>query len=87
MADNGLLDPSTAAAIACAKGVERRGLRAGNWLIKEQANELLHAPSAKTLKGKRDRAILSTIPLSGVHRVTGKWKIPRFYFNFRASHE
>jgi site-specific recombinase XerD len=30
MADNGLLDPSTAAAIERAKGVERRGVRAGN---------------------------------------------------------
>ncbi len=55
LADNGRLDPSVAAPIERAKGVERRGVRAGNWLIKEQVNELLQAPSASTRKGKRDR--------------------------------
>jgi hypothetical protein len=31
-ADNGLLDPPTAAAIGRVKGVPVRGVRAGNWL-------------------------------------------------------
>ena len=32
--------------------------RVGNWLSKEQANELLNAPDPGTLIGKRDRALL-----------------------------
>lgn len=89
MADNGLLDPAIAAAIERAKGVERRGVRAGNWLLKDQANELLHAPSQKTLKGKRDRAILSLLLACGLRRAElvaltveqlqqreGRWVIP-----------
>ena len=37
MSDNGLLDPAVAAAIGRVPGVERRGTRAGNWLLKDQA--------------------------------------------------
>ena len=47
MADNGLLEPATAAAIERAKGVEQRGARVGNWLLKEQASDLLNAPSPR----------------------------------------
>ena len=43
-ADNGLLDPAVAAAIERVSGVTRRGTRLGNWLTKEQANDLLNAP-------------------------------------------
>ncbi|MGI4831209.1 MAG: tyrosine-type recombinase/integrase [Janthinobacterium lividum] len=59
MADNGLLDPAVAAAIERVPGVTHRGTRLGNWLTKEQANDLLNAPDPKTLAGKRDRAILA----------------------------
>ena len=31
---------------------------AGNWRVREQASELLSAPSPLTLNGKRDRAML-----------------------------
>ena len=37
MADNGLLEPGVASAIE-RMGVEQKGVRAGNWLLKEQAN-------------------------------------------------
>lgn len=36
---------------------ESRGAATGNWLMKEQANDLLNAPSPKTLTGLRHRAI------------------------------
>ncbi len=89
LADNGRLDPVAAAAIERVKGVERRGIRAGNWLLKDQVNELLQAPSATTRKGKRDRAILALLVACGLRRgeVTaltvdqlqqreGRWVIP-----------
>lgn len=68
MADNQLLDPAVAAAIARVPGVERRGNRIGNWLTKEQANELLNAPDAGTLIGKRDRAVLALLIGCGLRR-------------------
>ena len=68
LSDNGRLDPVVAAAIERAKGVERRGVRAGNWLLKDQVNELLQAPSATTRKGKRDHAILALLVACGLRR-------------------
>ena len=68
MADNGLLDHGVASAIGRTKGVTQEGVRAGNWLVKEQANELLNAPDPSTLKGKRDRAILALLVSCGLRR-------------------
>ena len=68
MADNGLLDPAVAAAIERVPGVTRRGTRLGNWLTREQANDLLNAPDPRTLKGKRDRAILALLVGCGLRR-------------------
>jgi len=48
--------------------VKQAGTRAGNWLTKEQANELLNAPNSKTLTGKRDRAILALLLGCGLRR-------------------
>ena len=83
MADNGLLDPGTASAIERTKGVKQEGVRAGNCLLKEQANELLNVPDPSTLKGKRDRAILALLISCGLRRaelvgleVEGRWVIP-----------
>ena len=91
LADNGRLDPAVAAAIERAKGIERRGVRTGNWLLKDQVNELLQAPSATTRKGKRDRAILALLVACGLRRGEvialtvdqlqqreGRWVIPDF---------
>jgi integrase/recombinase XerD len=61
MADNEMLDPATAAAIERVPGVERCGTRVGNWLMKDQANDLLNAPDPETLTGERDRAILAVL--------------------------
>src|SRR5262249_4063855 len=68
MADNGLIDPGIASAIERTKGVKQEGGRAGNWLLKEQANELLNGPDPSTLKGKRDRAILALLLWCGRRR-------------------
>jgi integrase len=68
MADNGLLDSGLANAIERTKGVKQQGVRAGNWLLKEQANELLNAPAPSTRKGKRERAILSLLIFCGLRR-------------------
>ena len=68
MADNQYLDPAVVAAIEWVPGVERRGQRVGNWLTKEQANELLNAPDPGTLGGKRDRAILALLIGYGLRR-------------------
>lgn len=89
MAGNGLLDSAVAAGIAAAPGVKQQGVRAGNWLMKEQANALLNAPSPSTLKGKRDRAILALLIGCGLRRAEllrlnvddlqqreGRWVIP-----------
>jgi site-specific recombinase XerD len=60
-ADNRLLDADLAAGIAKVRGVKNGGVRAGNWLTREQARDLLLAPDTSTLKGKRDRAILAVL--------------------------
>jgi len=67
-ADNGLLDPVLAAGITKVKGVKEEGVRAGNWLTREQARELLLIPDTSTLKGKRDRAILALLLGCGLRR-------------------
>ena len=60
-AANGLLDTETAVAIRQVPGVKEQGVRAGNWLTRPQAADLLRAPNPQTLKGKRDGAILATL--------------------------
>src|SRR5260370_9939983 len=89
MAANHMLDPATAAAIERVPGVERRGTRVGNWLMKDQANDLLNAPDLQTLTGKRDRAILAVLLGCGLRRAEllrinvedlqqreGRWVLP-----------
>ena len=43
------------------KGVHQSGDRAGNWLTREQARDLLARPELETTEGKRDRAILAVL--------------------------
>jgi len=56
-----LLAPAMADSIRRVKGVKSIGLRTGNWLSLRQAQALLSAPDATTLKGLRDRAILAVL--------------------------
>ena len=67
-ADSGLLSPELAAGIRRVKGARRLGLRLGNWLTAEQARTLWQLPNAETVKGKRDRAILSILLGCGLRR-------------------
>lgn len=64
----GLLPVETAASIQKVRGARKLGVRAGNWLTKEQASALLHAPDVSTLKGKRDRALLGLLIGCGLRR-------------------
>jgi integrase len=89
MADNGLLSPELATGIGRTKGIKQEGVRAGNWLLREQASDLLNAPDPATLKGKRDRAMLALLIGCGLRRAEllrltvdqiqqreGRWVIP-----------
>ena len=89
MADNGMIDPGLAAGIGQTEGVKQQGVRAGNWLLREQANELLNAPAPETLKGLRDRALLAlligcglrrsevrTLEVDQIQQREGRWVIP-----------
>jgi len=89
MADNGLLSPESAAGIGRTKGIKQDGVRAGNWLVRDQASDLLNAPNPATLKGKRDRAMLALLIGCGLRRAEllglnvkdvqqreGRWVIP-----------
>ena len=67
-ADNNLLTDRAANGIARVPGVKQEGTRAGNWLSKGQAEALLDAPDATTLKGKRDRALLAVLIGCGLRR-------------------
>jgi len=67
-ADNGLLDPNIAGGIARVRGVKSAGVRAGNWLTREQAQAMLDAPDCESLKGLRDRAILAAAIGGGLRR-------------------
>jgi site-specific recombinase XerD len=60
-AENDLLDRSVAQGIVSPKGVHQSGARAGNWLTREQARDLLAQPEIETTEGKRDRAILAVL--------------------------
>jgi len=67
-ADTGLLSPELAAGIARVKGAKRLGVKIGNWLTAEQGKALLQGSCSDTLRGKRDRAILSILLGCGLRR-------------------
>jgi len=67
-ADNGLLDPAVAAAIARVHGLKCSGVRLGNWLDEQHAAALLTTPPGDSLRGKRDRAVLALLFGAGMRR-------------------
>jgi site-specific recombinase XerD len=66
--DNGTLDPVIVAGILRIKGMRAEGRHLGNWLTKAQTQELLKSISTSTIRGKRDKAILSVLLSCGLRR-------------------
>ena len=67
-AQNGLLDERHALAMQRVPGLSSATGGAGKWLTKEEAEKLLEAPPADTLRGIRDRAILALLVGCGLRR-------------------
>src|ERR1700733_9688007 len=67
-ADNCLLAPELAAGISRVKSAKSTGIRVGNWLSLRQAQSLLSAPDATTVKGLRERAIRAVVVGCGLRR-------------------
>jgi site-specific recombinase XerD len=67
-ADNGLIPPDLASAISRVRGAKQIGVRCGQWLTREQAENLLAAPDSTSVKGKRDRALLTVLLGCGLRR-------------------
>ena len=61
-AESGWLSPELAIGIRRVKGVKRLGRRIGNWLTVHQAQDLVNAISQRTLRGRRDAAMIG-LPL------------------------
>jgi hypothetical protein len=58
---NGIIGAEEAANLAGVPNLSQKGNRAGNWLTREQAKELLTVPDRSKIKGKRDYAILALL--------------------------
>ena len=67
-ADSGLLSPELAAGIRRVKGVRRIGVRVRNWLTAEQGKRLLAGVERRSLRGKRNCAMLSMLIGCGLRR-------------------
>ena len=67
-ADNGLLDAQIAGGIRAVKGARQEGRRTGNWLTREEAQSWLGAPDKRTMRGRRDRALLAVLIGCGLRR-------------------
>ena len=66
--ESGWLSPELAIGIRRVKGVKRLGRRMGNWLTRNQAQELISAASKNSLRGWRDGAILGLLLGCGLRR-------------------
>jgi site-specific recombinase XerD len=67
-ADNGALDPQVANGIRAVRGARREGRRTGNWLTREEAQAWMGAPDMRTMRGRRDRALLAVLIGCGLRR-------------------
>lgn len=67
-ADCGLLSPELAVGISSVKGVKQLGFRSGNWLTGEQCSEVLKQAAGRSLRAKRDYAMLSMLFGCGLRR-------------------
>ena len=67
-AAHGGLSPLAAAGIRGIPGARRSGVRTGNWLTLQQAQQLLAEPDPETTKGLRDRVLLGLLVGCGLRR-------------------
>src|SRR5579862_5093040 len=67
-AESGWLTPELAIGIRRVQGVKRLGRRIGNWLTAHQAQDLVHAISQRTLRGRRDAAMIGLLLGCGLRR-------------------
>src|ERR1700689_4942628 len=67
-AESGWLNPELAIGIRRVKGVKRLGRKIGNWLTRNQAQELVNAASNTDLRGWRDGAIVGLLLGCGLRR-------------------
>jgi integrase len=67
-AESGWLSPELAIGIRRVQGVKRLGRKSGNWLTRNQAQELVNAASKTDLRGWRDGAILGLLLGCGLRR-------------------
>jgi integrase len=67
-AEVGLLAPEVAAGIGKVRGVRQTGVRVGNWLTRDQTEQLLRLPDVSRAKGRRDQALLALFVGCGLRR-------------------
>jgi site-specific recombinase XerD len=67
-AESGWLTPELAIGIRRVQGVKRLGRKSGNWLTRNQVQELVNATSKTDLRGWRDGAILGLLLGCGLRR-------------------
>jgi integrase len=67
-AESGWLSPELAIGVRRVKGVKRLGRKMGNWLTRNQAQELVNAASKSNLRGWRDGAMLGLLLGCGLRR-------------------
>src|SRR5260370_4903826 len=67
-AESGSLSPEHAIGIRRVKGVKRLGRKMGNWITRNQAQELVNAASKTNLCGWRDGAMLGLLLGCGLRR-------------------
>jgi site-specific recombinase XerD len=67
-AESGWLSPEHAIGIRRVKGAKRLGRKMGNWLTRNQAQELVNAVSKTNLRGWRDGAMLGLLLGCGLRR-------------------
>ncbi len=67
-ADCGVLLPELASSIGRVKGLRREAVRVGTPLTIFELEKLLSTPNRRTLKGKRDRALLAVLIGCGLRR-------------------
>ena len=67
-AAHGGLSPLTVAGIRGVPGARLSGVRTGNWLTLQQAQQLLAEPDPETTKGLRDRVLLRLLVGCGLRR-------------------